>query len=177
MNGLLAESQAEARATGERRPRIERRGRYIFKSGLGRARYARGCERRERSICPIFTAYVLTGVVLFAHLLWCAWALLGWTVTLGRPGLRALHIASIVYAIVIELVPWPPCPLTVAEMWLEARAGIAPAHEPFLVRVLDAILYPDLPEWLVVGGAVVVCVAILGVYVRRYVRRTAQGEW
>jgi hypothetical protein len=115
--------------------------------------------------------------VLFVHLLWCGWALLGWAVTLGRPRLRALHIASIVYAVVIELVPWPPCPLTVAEMWLEARAGIAPAHEPFLVRVADAILYPDLPEWLVVGGAVVVCVAILGVYVRRYVRRTAHGEW
>jgi Protein of Unknown function (DUF2784) len=146
-------------------------------SELGRARYARGCERRERRTGPIFTAYVLTEVVLVVHLLWCVWASLGWTVTLGRPRLRALHIASIVYCIVIQLVPWPPCPLTVAEMWLEARAGMEPAHEPFLVRVLDAIVYPELPQWLVVGCAVVVCVAILGVYLRRYVRRTAGGAW
>jgi len=29
---------------------------------------------------------------------------------------------------------------------LKHRAGIEPAHGPFLVRVLDAIVYPDLPE-------------------------------
>ncbi len=120
---------------------------------------------------------VLAEIVLLLHLLWCGWVLLGWTVTRYRPRLRTLHIASIAYAMVIELVPWPPCPLTVAEMWLEARAGIEPTHEQFLVRVLDAILYPDLPQWLVVGGAVVVCVTILGVYLLRYLRRTARGQW
>jgi len=115
--------------------------------------------------------------VLFLHLLWCGWVSLGWTMTRCRRGLRTLHIASTIYSIVIQLVPWPPCPLTVAEMWLEARADIAPAHEPFLVRVLDAVVYPDLPQWFVVGGAVLFCVAILGVYLRRYLRRTACGRW
>ena len=91
--------------------------------------------------------------------------------------LRTLHIVSLIYAIVIELVPWLPCPLTVAETWLEARAGIEPAHGPFLVRVLDAVVYPDLPEWLVVSCAVLVCVAILLLYLRRYHRRTACGLW
>lgn len=115
--------------------------------------------------------------VLCLHLLWCGWVLLGWTVTRRRPLLRTLHIASLIYAIVIELLPWPPCPLTVAETWLEARAGIEPAHGPFLVRVLDATVYPDLPEWFVVGSAVLVCVAILWVYLRRYRGRTADGQW
>jgi hypothetical protein len=41
------------------------------------------------------------------------------------------------------------------------------------VRVLDAVVYPDLLEWLVVGCAVLVCVAILWVYLRDYLRRTA----
>jgi len=115
--------------------------------------------------------------VLFLHLLWCGWVLLGWTVTRCRPVLRTLHIISVTYAIVIESVPWPPCPLSVAETWLEARAGIEPSHGPFLVRVLDAIVYPNLPVWVVVGGAVLVCVGILVVYVRRYLRRTANGLW
>ena len=115
--------------------------------------------------------------VLFLHLLWSVWVLLGWTVTRSRRILRTLHIASLVYAIVIELVPWPPCPLTVAETWLEGRGGIVPARGPFLVRLLVAVVYPDLPEWLVVGGAVLVCLAILGVYVRRYFRRSASGSW
>lgn len=103
--------------------------------------------------------------------------LLGWTVTRRRPILRALHIASLIYAIVVESVPWVPCPLTLAETWLEARAGIEPARGPFLVRVLDAVVYPDLPEWLVVGGAVLVCVGILCIYLRRYPCRVAAGQW
>src|SRR5208282_1885805 len=97
--------------------------------------------------------------------------------TRGRRVLRTLHIASLLYAIVIELVPWPPCPLTVLEEWLEARAGVEPAHGPFLMRILDAIVYPDLPERFVIGGAVAVCVAILLIYVRRYLRRAADGGW
>ena len=78
---------------------------------------------------------------------------------------------------VIESVPWPPCPLTVAETWLEARASIEPARRPFLARVLDTIVYSNLPVSVVVGGAVLVCVAILVVYVRRYLRRGASGGW
>jgi hypothetical protein len=125
----------------------------------------------------IAAASVLAEAVLFLHLLWCGWVSLGWTVTHRRRVLRTLHIASLFYATVIELVPWLPCPLTVAEAWLEARAGIEPAHGPFLVRVLDAAVYPDLPVWLVAGCAVLVCMAILLVYLRRYHRRTGSGQW
>ncbi|HTV60698.1 MAG TPA: DUF2784 family protein [Verrucomicrobiae bacterium] len=123
------------------------------------------------------TAATLASVILFLHLLWCVWAMLGWTLTRRRRFLRTFHIASLIYAIVIELVPWPPCPLTVAESWFEARAGVVPARGPFLVHLLDAIVYPNLPEWLVVGSAVLVCLVILAVYARRYRRRSASGEW
>ncbi len=125
----------------------------------------------------IHVASVLAEAALFLHLLWCGWVLLGWTVTQCRSLLRTLHIASLIYAIVIELVPWLTCPLTVAEAWLEARAGIEPTHGPFLVRVLDAVVYPDLPDWLVVGCAVLVCTVVLSVYLRRYHRRTGRGQW
>jgi uncharacterized protein DUF2784 len=124
-----------------------------------------------------FWGIICVEAVLFLHLLWCLWVLLGWTVTRRRPLLRTLHIASLIYAIIIELVPRLPCPLTLAETWLEARASIEPAHGPFLVRVLDAVVYPDLPERLVVGGAVLVCLAILCVYLWRYLRRTVSGQW
>ncbi|HYL62013.1 MAG TPA: DUF2784 family protein [Candidatus Methylomirabilis sp.] len=125
----------------------------------------------------MLASVLLAEGVLFLHLLWCGWVLLGWTVTRCRPVLRALHIASLAYAIVIELVPWPPCPLTAAETWLEVRAGVEPAYGPFLLRVLDAVVYPNLPEWLVVGCAVLVCGAILSMYLRRYLHRTPDGQW
>jgi len=115
--------------------------------------------------------------VLFLHLLWCGWVLLGWTVTRGRPVLRTVHIASLVYAIIIELVPWPPCPLTVAEAWLEARAGIEPAQGPFLARLLDTVVYPNLPEWLVAGCAVLVCLTVLSLYLNRYLSRNQSAQW
>ena len=57
------------------------------------------------------------------------------------------------------------------------RAGFEPAHGQFLVHALDAIVYPDLPEWLVVGFAVLVCVAVLSVYLARYHGRAACGQW
>jgi hypothetical protein len=122
-------------------------------------------------------ASALAEGVLLVHLLWCAWVLLGWTITRARPVLRTLHIASLVYAIVIESVPWPPCPLTVAENWLEARAGIEPARGPFLVHILDATIYPNVPEWLIVGAAVLICAAILATYIWRYLHRDANGRW
>ena len=116
-------------------------------------------------------------MVLFLHLLWCVWVLLGWTVARSRPVLRTLHIISLIYAVVVEAVPWLPCPLTLAETWLETQAGIEPARGPFLLHVLDATVYPDLPASLVVGGAVLVCVGILMLYLRRYLRRDASGRW
>ncbi|HEX4075774.1 MAG TPA: DUF2784 family protein [Candidatus Acidoferrales bacterium] len=122
-------------------------------------------------------AAALAEAVLVVHLLWCAWVLLGWTITRGRPVLRSLHIGSLVYAIFIESVSWPPCPLTVAENWLEARAGIDPARGPFLVHVLDATIYPNVPAWLVVGAAVLICAAILAIYIWRYRHREANGRW
>jgi len=125
----------------------------------------------------ILATGLLAEVVLFLHLLWCFWVLLGLAVTRGRPVLRALHIASLIYAMVVESAPWLPCPLTLAETWLEARAGIEPARGPFLLRSLEAVVYPDLPEWLVVRGALLVCAVILCVYVRRYFRRAAAGQW
>src|ERR1700686_5099528 len=85
-------------------------GRYkretrIDTTGLGKKRGPSGRwvadRKQKRSTCRIFTAYLLTEAVLFVHLLWCVWALLGWTVTLGRPRLRALHIASILYGVIL----------------------------------------------------------------------------
>ncbi len=121
----------------------------------------------------------LAGIVLLLHTLWCAWVALGWMLTRGRRVLRWVHIGSVCWAIVVELIVGLPCPLTVAEEWLEARAGITPARGPFLVRLLDAIVYPHLPQGLIVAGAVVLCLGILGIYARRYFhganRRTPHG--
>src|SRR5438034_851512 len=44
---------------------------------------------------------------------------------------------ALVYGIVSELGPWA-CPLTLAENYFEARAGIAPYQGPFLLHLRGA---------------------------------------
>jgi hypothetical protein len=122
------------------------------------------------------TAYhALAVATLTLHLLWILWVIFGSLLTRGRPALRWLHILSLIYSILIETLLWPPCPLTVLEAWLEARAGATPYRGSFLGHYLEAIVYPDVPLSLLIAGAVVVCLLNLRVYAFRYRHRTMTG--
>ena len=112
----------------------------------------------------------LESSVLLLHLCWIVWILLGWMVTHGRPALAWLHVASLVWGIATELGPWP-CPLTLAEQWLESRSGSTPYQQGFLVHYLDKLIYPDLPEPVVGLSGAVVCVSILAIHGVRLLRR------
>lgn len=118
--------------------------------------------------------YALAVAALLLHLLWLAWVALGWLATRRRPLLRWLHIASLIYGILIEIFRWP-CPLTLLEVEFARRAGRTAYREPFLVHYLEKIIYPDLPEAMVTAGAVAVCAGILLIYAWRYARRGESG--
>ena len=118
---------------------------------------------------------LLAVAVLALHLAWILWVIFGALVTRHRPVLRWFHIFSLVYGIAIEVLPWPPCPLTILEQYLEDRAGVTPYHGSFLVHYLEAVIYPDIPLLLLISCAVAVCVFNLGVYVLRYRRRDGSG--
>jgi len=53
------------------------------------------------------------------------------------------------------------------EQWLESKAGIAPYREPFLVHYLEAVVYPNVPERVLITTAVLVCGFNLYLHVRR----------
>ncbi|HEU5411094.1 MAG TPA: DUF2784 domain-containing protein [Candidatus Acidoferrales bacterium] len=110
----------------------------------------------------------LADAALAIHLLYIAWVIFGAFFTRGKPKLAAVHIASIVWGIITETTN-APCPLTIAENWCEARAGITPYHGPFLLHYLDATVYPNVPQALLVSLAVAVCGFNLLIYVRRAV--------
>jgi hypothetical protein len=63
-------------------------------------------------------------------------------VAYSRPVLRWLHIASLVWGILIETFPWV-CSLTFLENWLERRAGMEPYHGGFLLHYVDRFVYPE----------------------------------
>ncbi len=52
----------------------------------------------------------LATAVLFLHGLFILWVIFGALLVRSRPILRWLHIASLVWGILTELLPWP-CPL------------------------------------------------------------------
>jgi hypothetical protein len=119
---------------------------------------------------------VLAGVVLTLHLLFILWIAFGAIVTRRRVVLRWLHLGSLVWGILIDILPWT-CPLTWAENWLETQAGIAPYQGGFLLHYLDALVYPDIPPGLLTAFGVAVCVVNLGIYAVRFHRRQRLGGW
>ena len=104
--------------------------------------------------------------VLLLHALFIVWVVLGAFATGSRPILRWLHIASLVWGILTELMPWP-CPLTVLENWLEAKAGVEPYQGGFLLHYLDKLVYPDISATVLTVGGVLVCVLNLALYGRQ----------
>jgi hypothetical protein len=106
-------------------------------------------------------------LILFAHLLWIALVIFGALGTRGRPVWTALHILSLLWGIAVEAGPWP-CPLTLAEEFFEMRAGQATHPGGFLLHLLDAMVYPNLPDWAITIIGVAVCCFNLGIYAWRF---------
>jgi hypothetical protein len=109
----------------------------------------------------------LVPMILVLHFAWILWVILGAFWTRYRPVLTAFHLGSLVWGVAVEVSPLP-CPLTDAEQWLEAKAGVDPYHGSFLVHYLDQLVYPNVPESLLVYCGVAVCGFNLLIYLRRY---------
>ena len=109
---------------------------------------------------------VLAVSVLGLHALFILWVVFGALLTRSRPVLRWLHILSLIWGILTELLPWP-CPLTVFENWLEATAGVTPYQGGFLLHYLDKFVYPDIPATVLTVVGVLVCVLNLALYGRQ----------
>lgn len=109
---------------------------------------------------------------MIVHLLFIAWIIFGAVLTRRRPLLTGLHIASLLWGVLVEVTPWP-CPLTTAESWLELRAGGIGIRSGFLLHYLDKFIYPDVPPLLLVVLAIIVCLVNLVIYYRRFTTRKA----
>lgn len=104
--------------------------------------------------------------VLFLHALFVLWVIFGALLTRSRPVLRWLHIASLLWGILTELLPWP-CPLTLLENWFEGKAGVEPYQGGFMLHYLDRLVYPDISATVLTVAGVFVCVLNLALYGRQ----------
>jgi Protein of Unknown function (DUF2784) len=155
-----------------RRKRLIRRGKVYNLSIL---RTASGALRHgERRCTNVNFPALAAGGVLLLHLLFIIWVMLGAFVTLGRPLLRWLHLGSLVWGILVEILPWS-CPLTPLENWLRTRAGMGSYQGGFLLHYLDALVYPDIPPSLLTLGGIAVCFFNFGIYAMRFRHRHISG--
>lgn len=111
--------------------------------------------------------WALALAVLGVHLAFILWVILGALVTKGRRGLSWLHIASLLYGIVIEAAVLP-CPFTRLEHWARNRAGMESYDGDFLLNLLESVIYLDVTLTVLVPIAVAVCLVNLGIYVWRW---------
>lgn len=108
----------------------------------------------------------LTAAVILTHFLWIALVLVGVAWTRGRPVWTSLHLACLVWGIIVEVGPWP-CPVTLLENYLEARGGENVVNGNFILHWTRELIYPDAPYWLVTTAGVTACSIILAVYAWR----------
>jgi len=101
--------------------------------------------------------------VLFLHALFILWVVFGALLARSRPVLRCLHIISLVWGILTELLPWP-CALTLLENWLEVRAGVQSYQGGFLLHYLDKLVYPDISATVLTIAGVFICGLNLALY-------------
>lgn len=112
------------------------------------------------------TYSALATSVLVVHALFILWVIFGAFLTRSRPMLRWLHVASLVWGMLTELLLWP-CPLTWLEDWLESKAGIEPYQGGFLLHYLDKVIYPDISATTLTITAVIICSLNLVIYARQ----------
>ncbi|MHB1935731.1 MAG: DUF2784 domain-containing protein [Acidobacteriaceae bacterium] len=106
------------------------------------------------------TAVIL---VLILHLAWILWVIFGAFWTAGRRWPTAVHIASLLWGITVEIGPWP-CPLTTAEDFFQRQAGFAPFRGSFLLHYIQSLVYPNVSVTLLTICGVAVCASNLCIY-------------
>lgn len=108
-------------------------------------------------------AALLADLVMVVHFSFLAFVILGALVARRRAWLRRLHLVALAYAVLNSTFRWV-CPLTYLEGWLRSRAGQPVDERSFLARLLEPVIYADLPPGAVLAAAVLVLAGSLAAY-------------
>lgn len=85
---------------------------------------------------------IAADVILLLHLAFTLFTVLGGLLVLRRPSLIWLHLAAVLWGVVIEWADWI-CPLTPLENFLRQRGGEAGYAGGFIEHYVALLLYPE----------------------------------
>ena len=120
---------------------------------------------------------MLADLVVFIHLTFVAFVVLGGLLMMKWPGLIWIHLPAVFWGVAIELSGWI-CPLTPLENWLRHKGGEENYQFDFVARYLLPMLYPQgltRSAQVVLGALVLVMnVAIYGWVLKKKEGSTVQ---
>ncbi len=117
---------------------------------------------------------VLADIVVFAHLLWILFLIVGAYWGRKHRALMTVHGAGLAFAIVSQAFGWY-CPLTYLEVWLRERQHASQSYPgSFIAHYAEKLVYIDVSPAVVFA----LTVALVGVNVWIYRRafKKTEGE-
>lgn len=101
--------------------------------------------------------------VVFLHLLWIVFLVLGALPGARWPWVRWTHLAALAFSIALQVCGWI-CPLTHLEVWLRRQAGARPYEGTFIGHYLERIVYAELPPGALLAATLAIVAISLWVY-------------
>ena len=107
------------------------------------------------------TYHLLADLIVFLHLLFILFAVLGGALVLRWKGVVWIHVPAAAWAAGVELSGWT-CPLTPLETWLRHKAGEIGYQVSFVEHYLMPAVYPEMlnRELQVLLGCLVLCLNV-----------------
>ena len=100
---------------------------------------------------------ILADITVLIHFSWIIFLILGAFLGAKNKGVKIFHISGLVFAFIIQIFDWY-CPLTHLEVWLRSRHNPALTYTgSFIAHYLEAIVYIELPRYLIFMLTVFIC--------------------
>jgi len=111
--------------------------------------------------------YILADIVVFIHLLWIVFLIIGAVPGVRYPAVKIIHITGLAFSVLIQVVGWY-CPLTHLEVWLRMR------HDPtvsytgsFIIHYIEELVYLEVSRRTLFVITILLVIFNLYIYGRR----------
>ena len=113
---------------------------------------------------------VLADAVVFLHLAWIVFLIVGAWPGSRRGWVKWTHLAALAFSLCLQVFGWV-CPLTDLEVWLRLAGGTGGYPDTFIGHYLQLLVYAPLPPAAIFIGTLIVVGVTLRVFFGRRVLR------
>ena len=101
---------------------------------------------------------------ILLHFVWIVFLVFGFFFALRKSKIALLHLAGLIFSLILNIMGWY-CPLTYLENYLHYLDDRGSTYGgPFIIKYLEHIIYPDLPEEYIRIGEII----FVGLYIIFY---------